>query len=157
MYKGKYLYFQMKYNMMMSITNLVIYQHPMKRQKTINKQNKMDILSEIIELSTEMVNSLEEDRFFEEHQFIDRIPLKRALQIAMQRKWEQEDDMFLNDEEFLEVCKSVSNKSIGKTIENLVDRGALNMSINEDGEILYSANKNFQFDKYEDDDEFQQD
>ena len=115
----------------------------------------MDILSEIIEISDEMVNSLEEDGFFEEHQFIDRIPLKRALQIAMQRKWEQEDDMFLNDEEFLEVCKSVSNKSIGKTIENLVDRGALNMSVNEDGEILYSANKDFQFDKYEDEDEIQ--
>jgi hypothetical protein len=58
--------------------------------------------------------------------------------------------MFLNDAEFLEVCQSVSNKSIGKTIENLVDRGALNMSINEDGEILYSANKDFQFDKDED-------
>jgi hypothetical protein len=68
----------------------------------------------------------------------------------MQKKWEQENDMFLNDEEFLEVCQSVSNKSIGKTIENLVDRGALNMSINEDGEILYSANKDFQFDKDED-------
>jgi hypothetical protein len=119
----------------------------MKRQKTINKQNKMDILSEIIEVSDEMVNSLEEDGFFEEHQFIDRIPLKRALQIAMQRKWEQEDDMLLNDKEFLEVCKSVSNKSIGKTIEDLVDKGALNMSVNEDGEILYSANKDFQFDK----------
>jgi len=116
----------------------------------------MEILSEIIEISDEMVNSLEEDGFFEEHQFIDRIPLKRALQIAMQRKWEQEDDMLLNDKEFLEVCKSVSNKSIGKTIENLVDRGALNMSVNEDGEILYSANKDFQFDK-DDDDEFQQD
>jgi hypothetical protein len=64
--------------------------------------------------------------------------------------------MFLNDAEFLEVCQSVSNKSIGKTIENLVDRGALNMSVNEDGEILYSANKDFQFDK-DDDDEFQQD
>jgi len=115
----------------------------------------MQILSEIIEVSDEMVNSLQEDGFFEEHQFIDRIPLKRALQIAMQRKWEQEDDMFLNDEEFLEVCKSVSNKSIGKTIENLVDRGALNMSVNEDGEILYSANKDFQFDKYEDEDEIQ--
>ena len=105
----------------------------------------MDILSEIIEISDEMVNSLEEDGFFEEHQFIDRIPLKRALQIAMQRKWEQEDDMLLTDKEFLEVCQSVSNKSIGKTIENLVDRGALNMSVNEDGEILYSANKDFQF------------
>ena len=109
----------------------------------------MDILSEIIEISDEMVNSLEEDGFFEEHQFIDRIPLKRALQIAMQRKWEQEDDMLLTDKEFLEVCKSVSNKSIGKTIENLVDRGALNMSVNEDGEILYSSNKDFKWNEDE--------
>ena len=77
----------------------------------------MDILSEIIELSTEMVNSLEEDGFFEEHQFVDRIPLKRALQIAMQRKWEQEDDMILTDKEFLDVCNVVSNNGIGKTIE----------------------------------------
>ena len=111
----------------------------------------MDILSEIIEISDEMVNSLEEDGFFEEHQFIDRIPLKRALQIAMQRKWEQEDDMILTDKEFLDVCNVVSNNGIGKTIEDLIDKGALNMSINEDGEILYSANKNFQFDKYDDD------
>ena len=116
----------------------------------------MDILSEIIEISDEMVNSLEEDGFFEEHQFIDRIPLKRALQIAMQRKWEQENDMLLTDKEFLEICKLVSNNGISKTIEDLVDKGALNMSVNEDGEILYSANKDFQFDK-DDDDEFQQD
>ena len=116
----------------------------------------MDILNEIIEISDEMVNSLEEDGFFVEHQFIDRIPLKRALQIAMQRKWEQENDMLLTDKEFLEICKLVSNNGISKTIEDLVDKGALNMSVNEDGEILYSANKDFQFDK-DDDDEFQQD
>jgi hypothetical protein len=111
----------------------------------------MDILNEIIEASNHMLDALEETDFFAEAPFIDRIPLKRALQIAMQRKWEQEDDMFLNDAEFLEVCQSVSNKTIGKTIEDLVDKGALNMSVNEDGEILYSANKDFQFDK--DDDE----
>lgn len=110
----------------------------------------MDILTEIVEISTEMVNSLEEDGFFVEHQFIDRIPLKRALQITMQRKWEQEDDMLLTDNEFLEVCKSVSNAGISKTIEDLVDKGALNLSVNTDGEILYSANKDYEFDKYED-------
>ena len=110
----------------------------------------MDILNEIIEISDEMVNSLEEDGFFEEHQFIDRIPLKRALQITMQRKWEQEDDMILTDKEFLEVCQNVSNNGIGKTIEDLIDKGALNMSINEDGEILYSANKDFKWESDED-------
>jgi hypothetical protein len=110
----------------------------------------MQILSEIIEVSDEMVNSLQEDGFFEEHQFIDRIPLKRALQIAMQRKWEQENDMILTDKEFLEVCQMVSNNGIGKTIEDLVDKGALNMSVNKDGEILYSANKDYKFEDYED-------
>jgi hypothetical protein len=107
----------------------------------------MEILSEIIDASNEMMNVLDETGFFEESPFIDRIPLKRALQIAMQRKWEQEDDMFLNDKEFLDVCQSVSNESIGKTIEDLVDKGALDMSVNEDGEILYSANKNFKWDE----------
>jgi hypothetical protein len=110
----------------------------------------MQILSEIIEVSDEMVNSLQEDGFFEEHQFIDRIPLKRALQIAMQRKWEQENDMILTDKQFLEVCQNVSNNGIGKTIENLVDKGALNMSVNKDGDILYSANKDYKFEDYED-------
>jgi hypothetical protein len=110
----------------------------------------MDILNEIIEASNHMIDALEESDFFLENPFLEQIPLKRALQIRMQQKWEQEDDMFLTDDEFLEVCQSVSNKSIGKTIEDLVDRGALNMSVNEDGEILYSANKDFQFDKDED-------
>lgn len=115
----------------------------------------MDILSEIIEVSNQMIDSLEENDFFVEAPFIDRIPLKRALQIAMQRKWEQEDEMYLNDAEFLEVCKKVSADGIGKTIGDLVDKGALDMSINEDGEILYSANKDFQFDKLDDEDEIQ--
>jgi len=110
----------------------------------------MDILNEIIEASNEMIDALEETDFFAETPFIDRIPLKRALQIAMQRKWEQEDDMILTDEEFLEVCQSVSNNGIGKTIEDLVDKGALNLSINKDGEILYSANKDYKFEDYED-------
>ena len=112
----------------------------------------MEILNEIIEASNHMIDALEESGFFVDAPFIDRIPLKRGLQIAMQRKWEQEDDMFLNDEEFLEICQNVSNSGIGKTIEDLVDKGALNMSVNEDGEILYSANKDFQFDKLDDED-----
>ena len=105
----------------------------------------MDILSEIIEVSDQIINVLEETEFFEENHFIDRIPLKRALQIRMQQKWEQEEEIFLSDDEFLEVCQSVSNNGISETIEDLVDKGALNMSVNEDGEILYSANKDFKF------------
>ena len=114
----------------------------------------MDILSEIIEVSNQLIDTLDENDFFVENPFIEQIPLKRALQIRMQQKWEQEEEIFLSDDEFLEVCQSVSNNEIANTIEALVDKGALNMSVNEDGEILYSANKDFQFDK-DDDDEFQ--
>lgn len=106
----------------------------------------MDILSEIIEVSNQIIDTLNEGGFFEENLFIDESSLRQALQIKMQRKWEQEDEMFLTDNEFLEVCESINVNSIGKTIEDLVEKGALNMSVNEDGEILYSANKDFKFD-----------
>lgn len=115
----------------------------------------MDILSEIIEVSNQIIDTLDENDFFIENPFIEQIPLKRALQIRMQQKWEQEEEIFLSDDEFLEVCQSVSNNEIANTIETLVDKGALNMSVNEDGEILYSANKDFQFEKLDDDDEIQ--
>lgn len=113
----------------------------------------MDILSEIIEVSNQIIDTLEENDFFIENPFIEQIPLRRALQIRMQQKWEQEEEMFLTDSEFLDVCQNVSNNEIANTIESLVDKGALNMSVNEDGEILYSANKDFQFDKIDDEDE----
>lgn len=113
----------------------------------------MDILSEIIEASNQIIDTLEENDFFIENPFIDQQPLKRALQIRMQRKWEQEEEMFLTEDEFLDVCQSVSNNEIANTIESLVDKGALNMSVSEDGEILYSANKDFDFDKLDDEDE----
>jgi hypothetical protein len=110
----------------------------------------MDILSEIIEVSNQIIDSLEENDFFLENPFLEQIPLKRALQIRMQQKWEQEEDIFLTDDEFLNVCQFVSNNEIGKTIEDLVDKGALNMSVNEDGEILYSANKDYEWEKDDD-------
>ena len=105
----------------------------------------MDILSEIIEVSDQIIEVLDGTEFFNENHFIDRLSLKRALQIAMQRKWEQSEDILLSDTEFIEVCNEVSNNGIAETIEDLVDMGALNLSVNEDGEILYSANKDFKF------------
>jgi hypothetical protein len=112
----------------------------------------MDILNEIIEVSNQIMDSLEENDFFLENPFLEQIPLKRALQIRMQQKWEQEEEIHLSDEEFLDVCQSVSNNEIANTIESLVDKGALNMSVNEDGEIVYSANKDYEWEKDEEED-----
>jgi len=110
----------------------------------------MDILSEIIEVSNQIIDTLEENDFFSENPFLEQISLRRALQIRMQQKWEQEEEIFLSDDEFLDVCQSVSNNEIANTIENLVDKGALNMSVNEAGEILYSANKDYEWETDDD-------
>ena len=105
----------------------------------------MDILNEIIEVSNQMIDTLDEHGFFEENVFIERLELKRNFQTAMQRKWEQEDNMFLTNTEFLKVCNNTMETNISTTIMDLVEQGALDMSVNPDGEILYSNNKNFNF------------
>jgi hypothetical protein len=107
----------------------------------------MQILTEIIEISNQIVDTLDENGFFDEHIFVERLPLKIALQEKMQRKWEQENEMILTDGEFLQVCNEVNGNSIAKTIGDLVDKGAVNVSINENGEIIYSANKEFNTDE----------
>ena len=103
----------------------------------------MQILTEIIELSNEIVDTLEQTGFFDETPFVERLPLKIKLQEKMQRKWEQENEMMLTDVEFIDVCNEVNGDAIAKTIGDLVEKGAVNMSIGSDGEIRYSTNKDF--------------
>jgi hypothetical protein len=106
----------------------------------------MEILSEIIEVSNQMIDTLDEAGFFDENVFIQRLPLKRKLQVAMQRKWEQESDMILTDNEFISICNETLEESVASTIEGLVDKGALDMSVDSNGDILYSRNKDFNSD-----------
>lgn len=106
----------------------------------------MDILPEIIEVTNEMVDALDENGFFENNPFIERLPFKRKLQNLMQRRWEEFEDYRLAWEEVEEVMKEVLDDSVANTIEDLVDKGAVNMSIGKGGEILYKANKDFNID-----------
>jgi len=107
----------------------------------------MDILPEIIEVTNEMIDTLDENGFFENNPFIDRLPLKRKLQNLMQRRWEEFGDYHLRWEEVEETMEDVVNDTVSKTLEDLVDKGAINMSVSEEGDILYSANKDFNFDE----------
>ena len=100
----------------------------------------MEILTEIVEVSNEMIISLAEAGFFEENLFVEQRPLKRALQIAMQRKWEQENEMLLSETEFKNVIQEVHEKSISETISDLVADGIVKMSVDKDGQIVYSSN-----------------
>jgi hypothetical protein len=98
----------------------------------------MDILTEIIETSDNMVDVLNEDGFFEEHRLIHPSDLRVALQIKMQRKWEQENDMYLNDTEFLEVCNELITESVSNGLSDLIESGHVEIAVNPNGEIVYS-------------------
>lgn len=98
----------------------------------------MDILTEIIETSDNMVEVLAEDGFFNEHSLIHPSDLRVALQIKMQRKWEQDNEMYLSDSEFLEVCNEVMTESISQGLSNLIDSGHVAVAVNPNGELVYS-------------------
>lgn len=99
----------------------------------------MDILTEIIETSDNMVDILNEDGFFDEHVLIHPSDLRVALQIKMQRKWEQENDMYLNDTEFLEVCNELITESVSNGLSDLVNSGHVAVAVNPNGELVYST------------------
>lgn len=105
----------------------------------------MQILSEIIEISNEMIDTLDSEGFFNEtgNPFVERLPLKIILQNRMQRKWEEQNEMLLTEDEFIECVQSTTTESINNTLGGLVEKGALNMGVRVDGEIVYSANKDF--------------
>lgn len=108
----------------------------------------MQILTEIIELSNGIVDTLEESGFFEKSLFVEKLPLKIKLQEKMQRKWEEQNEMLLTDDEFIKICNEVKDDSISSVLGDLVEKGAVNMSISDDGEIIYSANKNFDINEF---------
>lgn len=111
----------------------------------------MEILPEIIETSDKMVAILEEHEFFTDHPMLDSAGLKYALQVAMQRKWEQKEEMILSDSEFLDVCNEEAQRNISQTLEDLLDKGAIQMSIGDDGDIVYSATPGYDINKLNED------
>ena len=98
----------------------------------------MDILTEIIEVSDEIIDTLREENFFEETPFIDELELKRAIQIQMQYNWEQNDSMYLNDEQFLEIVNGLITNGVSNGLSDLIESGHVQAGVNPDGEIVYS-------------------
>ena len=99
------------------------------------------------ELATGIVSTLEEHGFFEENPFVSHNALYKKLSKRMNEKYESTGEMLLTDVEFLEAANEVSEETVSETLESLVDKGALNMSIDENGDINYSANPEFDITK----------
>lgn len=98
----------------------------------------MNILTEIIEVSDEIIDTLKEEKFFEETPFINELALKRELQKQMQYNWEQTDSMYLNDEQFLKIVNNLITEGVGDGLSDLIESGHVELAVNTDGELVYS-------------------
>ena len=98
----------------------------------------MDILTEIIEVSEEIIDTLKEENFFEETPFINELGLKRELQRHMQYNWEQTNSMHLNDEQFLQIVNDLIAENVSNGLSDLIESGHVQAGINPNGEIVYS-------------------
>jgi hypothetical protein len=107
---------------------------------------------EVVELANGIIDTLRENKFFEETPFVGETELLQKLKENMQRKWETDGEMLLTDNEFIETCNEVMHESLTDTLGTLLDKEAIEMSIGADGEIYYSANSDFNIDKLLDDD-----
>ena len=98
----------------------------------------MNILTEIIEKSDEIVDILNQTNFFGDYPFVDAEVFKYRLQVAMQRRWEQTDDMNLSSEEFIILVRAVSSEGISATINEMCEKNLLRMAVNPKGELVYT-------------------
>ena len=98
----------------------------------------MNILTEIIEKSDEIVDILNQTNFFGDYPFVDAEVFKYRLQVAMQRRWEQTDDMNLTSEEFIILVRVVSSEGISATINEMCEKNLLRMAVNPKGELVYT-------------------
>ena len=98
----------------------------------------MNILTEIVEKSDEIVDTLIQTNFFDDYPFIDEKVFKYRLQVTMQRKWEQCDEMNLNSNEFIALVRAVSSDGISETINEMCEKNLLRMAVNPKGELVYT-------------------
>jgi hypothetical protein len=113
----------------------------------MNKNNPMDILTEIIETADNIMNKLEQEGFYDQYIFCEPFKLRRELEIQMQRNWEQLEDIYLSDEQFMEIIQRVTTEGITKTFSDMVMDGTIIMdSVDANGELLYKINPEIDID-----------
>lgn len=99
----------------------------------------MDILSEIIEKSDNIIELLSKTNFFNDYPFIEIDSFRYRLQVTMQNKWEQCEEINLSSKEFIHLVHLASNDGIADTIYDLSEKGLISMAVNPNGQLVYSA------------------
>jgi ribosomal protein S8 len=98
----------------------------------------MNILTEIIEKTDNIIELLNKTNFFSDYPFIDADNFKYKLQVRMQYKWEEEEEINLTSDEFIQVVNRASSEGISDTIFEMCDKGLLKMAVNPKGELVYA-------------------
>ena len=108
------------------------------------KPNQMKILKEIKETALLMVEELDSVDFFTEYPFIPKEVLHTKLETEMQKKWDNYSETFMLDEtEFGQLCEMIVKEEVSISVTELLMKGEMNMSVNTNGEIVYSSNRYF--------------
>lgn len=101
----------------------------------------MDILTEIIETVDNIMNTLEDEGFYDDYVFCDPLKLRIELEMQMQRNWEQLEDIYLSDEQFMDIVQKITTEGVHKTFGEMVMDGTIIMdSVDANGELLYKLN-----------------
>lgn len=109
----------------------------------------MNILTEITELAEQILSGFVESGFFEEHAFIHPLELKRKMEIQMQYNWEQLDNMYLSEEQLIDIIGEVYRDGVRKALDIMyADELLIADSVNKDGELVYKINPKIDLDDY---------
>jgi hypothetical protein len=101
----------------------------------------MKILKEIVDKSEDIIAILDSNDFFGKNIFCPKSRLKIELQYNMQHKFDASGCFHLNGDEFAQIVSQINKEEISDTLYSLVDKGVLSISINENGELIYSQSK----------------
>lgn len=101
----------------------------------------MDILTEIIEKSDNIIDVLSRTNFFDDYPFIDVNSLKYKLQVTMQYKWEQHEEINLTPKEFSHIIHLASQDGLSDTLYEMSEKGLLSIAVNPKGQLVYSISK----------------
>jgi hypothetical protein len=109
----------------------------------------MNILTEISELADQILAEFVESGFFEENVFIHPLELKRRMEIQMQYNWEQIDNMYLTEDQLIDIVGDAYRDGFRKALDIMYsDELLIADSINKDGELVYKINPKINLDDY---------
>ncbi len=109
----------------------------------------MNILTEITEMAEQLLLELAENNFFNENIFVDAQELKRKMEIQMQYNWEQLDNMYLSEEQLINIIKEVHRDGVHRVMNAMYQEELLIAdAVDSNGELVYKLNPKINLDDY---------